>query len=79
MAGAEEAVKWVVNRDEALVLMRDGIAVGGVWRGAWHKIPGDRKSEKIYGYWAAVWNPYERIGGYLTAREAKAAVEARLK
>lgn len=67
-------ITWRVNIDEALVCFRDGVVVGGVWRGAWIENRRD-----VYGVLAAVWVPqYRRVGRFLKAADAKVAVEAAL-
>lgn len=63
-------MKWVVNKDEALVFEADGRRAGGVWRGAWRV-----GRDIVYGFLGAVWDPYERLGRFDTVREAKDAVE----
>ena len=62
---------WRVNKDQALELLVDGQCVGGVWRGAWR----DDMDQKVYGYLAARWHPYKRVGRFEDVKEAKAAVE----
>jgi hypothetical protein len=64
-------LKWRVNKDQALELIVDGQCVGGVWRGAWR----DDRDQKVDGYLAARWHPYRRVGYFVDAKVAKAAVE----
>lgn len=68
-------IAWKANVDEALVGYLAGVAIAGVWRGAWRSSNG----ELAYGCLAAVWVPaYRRVGRFSSAREAMAAVEAAL-
>jgi hypothetical protein len=64
-------VRWRVNKDQALELFVDGQCVGGVWRGSWREDSGQR----VDGYLAASWHPYKRVGYFVDAKAAKAAVE----
>lgn len=63
---------WTTNRDGAFVCRINGVASGGVWRGAWI----DDHGNKVYGFLAASWVPaYHRVGKFPTAAEARSAVE----
>ncbi len=65
--------RWVVSVDGALAFRPDGVrGVGGVWTGAWRTGP---HGIVAHGFLGAVWEPYERVGRFLTVAEAKAAVE----
>lgn len=67
---------WRPNRDGVPVLYDVADAVdaargyGGYWRGTWR-----HDDEVVYGFLAAIWHPYRRVGRFKSAAEAATAVE----